>query len=75
MESASATRYLTREDPRPGDRIVDHDGKLGTVTEIGRGNRQMGCGALAIKWDEGVVAIPYAMAERFGLISRSQQKV
>jgi signal peptidase I len=74
MPTASATRYLTREIPMPGDRIVDRNGRLGTVTEVSGEGRDIGYGALAIKWDGGVVAFQYPLAERFGLISRAHQK-
>lgn len=74
MQTARATRYLTREQPMAGDRIVDRHGRFGTVTEVSDQNREIGYGTLAVRWDEGVVAICYPLAGEFGLIARAHIK-
>jgi hypothetical protein len=70
----STARYSTSEAPTPGDRISDREGRLGTVTEVRTSHKELCYGALAIKWDEGVVAIYHSCVADFALISRGPQQ-
>lgn len=70
----STARYLTSEAPTPGDRISDREGRLGTVTEVRTSHKELCYGDLAIKWDEGVVAIYHSCAADFALVSRGPRQ-
>jgi hypothetical protein len=71
MRVVSDLQYMNREDPMPGDRITDREGRVGTVTEVRTGNRAIFDGELAVKWDDGLAACNYPLAENFALLSRA----
>ena len=73
MATISIPQYLTREVPRPGDRISNSEGRYGTVIDVRSETRDIGYGEIAIKWDEGVVVIHHSSAEEFALVSRGQR--
>jgi hypothetical protein len=75
MRVVSDLQYTNREDPMPGDRITDREGRLGTVKEVRTGNCAVFEGELAVKWDDAVALCDYPLAEKFALISRAPQKV
>jgi hypothetical protein len=67
--------YLNRKSPLLGDRVKHITGKLGRVTEVRPGNRAIGFGELAIKWDDGVAEIHYAFANQFTLVCRASNSL
>jgi hypothetical protein len=73
MATISIPQYLTREVPKPGDRISNNEGRYGTVIDVRTENREIEYGEVAVKWDEGVVVIHHSRAEEFALISRAQR--
>jgi hypothetical protein len=72
MDMDSIPRYFTREAAKPGDRIRNCDGELGTVVDVRTKTRDIGYGEIAIKWDHGVVVIHHPCAAEFALHSRSE---
>lgn len=67
--------YLNRKNPLLGDRVQHITGRLGWVTEIRPGNRAIGFGELAIKWDDGIAASQYAFANQFSLVCRASERL
>ena len=63
--------YVNCKRPLLGDRVQHITGRSGRVTEVRPGNRAIGFGELAIKWDEGVAGSQYAFANEFSLICRA----
>ena len=62
-------RYANNEIPRPGDRIRNSQGDLGTVRTVmpGSGNHAEPT-HMTVKWDEGVIEIEYDSAANFSLL-------
>jgi hypothetical protein len=49
-------RYLSGEEPRPGDTVTEHSHRIGVVAYVIRYN---GCEELAIDWEDGTVDNSY----------------
>jgi hypothetical protein len=61
-------RYANNEIPRPGDRIRNNRGDLGTVRTVFPGNgKHTEPTHMTVKWDEGIVEIEYDSAANFTL--------
>ena len=67
--------YLNRKSPLLADRVKHITGRLGRVTEVRPGNRLIGFGELAIKWDDGVADSQYAFANQFTLVCRASGRL
>lgn len=62
-------RYANNEVPRPGDRIRNSRGDLGTVRTVLPGGSKPGEPThMTVKWDEGIVEIEYDSAADFTLL-------
>ena len=63
--------YLDHKNPLLGDQVKHVTARLGRVTEVRPGNKMLGFGELAIKWDDGVAESRYAFANQFTLVCRA----
>jgi hypothetical protein len=61
--------YASGESPEVGDYVKNQWEQPGTVTRVH--SAQDGQERISIRWDDGGVAVPFAAASGFTLVSRS----
>jgi hypothetical protein len=62
--------YSSYHNRKAGDRVVDQAGKSGTVTEIQK--RNTSGEAIAVRWDDGSIALNYAAPRHLRLLANGR---
>jgi hypothetical protein len=63
--------YASGENPGLRDRIINEEGRVGTLLDITKDPGRIEISELIVRWDDGVVGLRYYDAANFRLISRA----